>query len=128
MKKFIGIAFVVMLVAGTIAVEFDKDMRACIKSFEGEVEVIAGMEAEVNQYNPAVPSSRPSKETVLAVKNPDFPFNGRLDKVLAQRQALLRGKGIFMLGTWHTAIKAGMRESITASLYIPYKPWKLRYS
>lgn len=128
MEKAVVILFMVMIVAGTVAVEFDKDVRSCVSSFESEVDEIADREAEISQFDPLNPATQPSKETLEATKDPDFPFNGSLDRILARRDALLKHKGVLMIGSWDTAIKAGMRESMTTAIYIPYKPWRLRFS
>lgn len=113
------------VIAGTIAVEYDKDLIDCKASFESEVEEIEGREFAMNMVASGNEYWKDTK--IEGAESPDFPFNGSLDSILARRDAILQEKGILKLGHWWTQIKGGMRESGTGAIYIPLNPSKLRY-
>lgn len=121
---FLFIVGIIYLIAGTIAVEYDKDVSACVSDFKAEVNEIEGRDLAMNMLGGG---NENYAEEVKQI-GPDFPYNGSLDPIIEARDRVLREKSVLMLGTWWTGIKGGMREADTFSFYIPLKPWKLRYS
>lgn len=115
--------FVAVLVAGTVAVEYDKDMLACKAEFASEVNEIEGREFAMQ----LMAGGNDIYAEEIKDAGPDFPYNGNLDVIISTRDQILKDKGVLMIGNWWTGIRGGMRETSTLSIYIPYKPWKLRY-
>lgn len=109
---FLGILAVIYLVAGSIAVEYDKDIIRCKAEFESEVNEIEGREFTIQM----VAGGNEIYAEEIKDTGEDSPYNGSLDWIIEQRDSILKEKSVLMLGSWWTTPKGGIRESTTLSI------------
>lgn len=114
--KVAGVLAAVYVLVGTILVYFDKDISALRKEFTQE-----GLSVSYNYEVVPLISDGNIREAI------DMAYGGRLDRVIKERDDILKKKAVIMLGAWSVAVNTGELVPSTLSLYIPVKPWRLEF-
>lgn len=111
--KIVGILVPAYLLLTTILVNFDKDIRLLCEEFISEV-----LSVDFHEVSTRVTD----KDIYNAINR---AYGGRLDRVIAKRDVLLKEKGIWMLGGWYASVNTGEFQPKTFAFYLTVTPWRL---